>query len=308
MATKKRRRSHNRPRTGTRPSSTTATTRTVTPQPRPARRPAPAPTRRSGLAPVVGVATIVAVMIVIFLIRSGANPKGREQASQSAIEALERVPASALDATSPIAGWQPKALASNAPPVVLDGRPVVLFMGAEYCPYCAAERWPVVVALSRFGTFSGLKTTTSSTTDVFPDTPTVTFVGSTYTSDYVTFSSAETQDRTGATLQTPTPLQRRLFETYNTDAITGATGTIPFVMIGNRFVWAGASYDPQVLQGKTFDQIARSLADPRTDTARAIDGTANVITAAICRATDGQPGSVCDTPAVHKADPALPPS
>jgi hypothetical protein len=36
------------------------------------------------------------------------------------------------------------------------GKPEVLYMGAEYCPYCAAERWALIVALSRFGTFSGL--------------------------------------------------------------------------------------------------------------------------------------------------------
>jgi hypothetical protein len=32
----------------------------------------------------------------------------------------------------------------------------MLYIGAEYCPYCAAERWPLVMALSKFGTFSNL--------------------------------------------------------------------------------------------------------------------------------------------------------
>src|SRR5438270_1263439 len=31
-------------------------------------------------------------------------------------------------------------------------KPVFLFVGAQYCPFCAAERWAVVKALSRFGT------------------------------------------------------------------------------------------------------------------------------------------------------------
>ena len=35
-------------------------------------------------------------------------------------------------------------------------------MGAEYCPYCAAQRWAMIVALSRFGTFSGLTTVHSA--------------------------------------------------------------------------------------------------------------------------------------------------
>ena len=34
-----------------------------------------------------------------------------------------------------------------------DGKPLVVFVGAEYCPYCAAERWVMVMWLSRFGTF-----------------------------------------------------------------------------------------------------------------------------------------------------------
>ena len=37
-----------------------------------------------------------------------------------------------------------------------DGKPLVLYVGAEYCPYCAAERCAMVQALSRFGTFSNL--------------------------------------------------------------------------------------------------------------------------------------------------------
>jgi thiol-disulfide isomerase/thioredoxin len=32
-----------------------------------------------------------------------------------------------------------------------DGKLLVFFMGAEYCPYCAAERWAIVRALQRFG-------------------------------------------------------------------------------------------------------------------------------------------------------------
>ena len=26
--------------------------------------------------------------------------------------------------------------------LTLNGKPEILYMGAEYCPYCAAERWP----------------------------------------------------------------------------------------------------------------------------------------------------------------------
>ena len=36
-------------------------------------------------------------------------------------------------------------------------KPELLYIGAEYCPYCAASRWPLIIALSRFGTFKGLR-------------------------------------------------------------------------------------------------------------------------------------------------------
>jgi len=42
----------------------------------------------------------------------------------------------------------------------------------------------MIIALSRFGTFSGLSTTHSSTTDEYPGTPTFTFYGSSYRSKY----------------------------------------------------------------------------------------------------------------------------
>src|SRR5215471_17073708 len=37
-------------------------------------------------------------------------------------------------------------------PLTSGGKPEMLYIGAEYCPYCAAMRWSMAVALSRFGT------------------------------------------------------------------------------------------------------------------------------------------------------------
>ena len=61
----------------------------------------------------------------------------------------------------------------------------ILFVGAEFCPYCAAQRWPLIIALSRFGTFSGLQTTTSSSSIEYPNTITFTFRSATFTSQYI---------------------------------------------------------------------------------------------------------------------------
>src|SRR5262249_11112517 len=101
----------------------------------------------------------------------------------------------------------PQALAGEQRTV--DGKPSLLYVGAEFCPFCAGERWAIVNALSRFGTFSGLEVSHSSSTDVHPDTATFTFRDATYTSDFVHFEAVEVQsnepDGEGGytTLQTP---------------------------------------------------------------------------------------------------------
>jgi hypothetical protein len=165
----------------------------------------------------------------------------------------------------------------------------------------------VVIALSRFGTFTGLKSTTSAPApETLPNTPTVTFHGSTFTSDYLVFSSVETQTRDFTPLGTPTHFQQQLFDTYNVDSVTGSSGAIPFVMAGNRYAWAGSQYDPGLLDGQNFDQIVTALQDPSTDISKGIGGAANYITAMICQLTDGQPADVCSSAVIQQAQAALP--
>src|ERR1700734_2843427 len=80
----------------------------------------------------------------------------------------------------------------DGPALTQNGKPEVLFIGAEYCPFCAAQRWAMVNAFSRFGPFTGLTTTHSSSTDTDANTPTLTFYGSTYTSKYISLVTVET--------------------------------------------------------------------------------------------------------------------
>ncbi len=99
---------------------------------------------------------------------------------------------------------------------------MITYVGAEYCPYCAAERWALAVALSRFGTFSNLSGTHSSSSDVYPDTQTLSFYGSTYSSPYLTFQPVEEAtnqlvDGTYQTLQTPTAAESKLLASYDPD-------------------------------------------------------------------------------------------
>jgi hypothetical protein len=198
----------------------------------------------------------------------------------------------------------PKAI-TGQPALTAGGKPLVVYVGAEYCPYCAAQRWGMVVALSRFGSFTGLKTTSSASADVFPNTATLSFHGATYTSDYLTFQGVETSSnvRQGsgyAPLDTLTAQQSQLLNTYDAPpyVAAGSAGSIPFIDFGNKFIMSGASISPQLLAGKSASDIATALSDPSSPIAQAVNGSANAFTAAICQVTGGQPGAVCTSPAV----------
>jgi hypothetical protein len=190
------------------------------------------------------------------------------------------------------------------------GLPRVLYVGAEYCPYCATERWAVVAALSRFGTFSNLGQTTSSASDVYPSTATLSFHGSTFASSTIAFTGVEEQSNQVvngqyAPLDTLDAADQALVTKYDAAPYTTSAGAIPFIDIGNKYIIVGASYNPQVLQGKTAAQIAAALSDPTSDIAKGAIGTANVITAAICTTMKNPPAAVCTSAGVQAGAKAL---
>jgi hypothetical protein len=174
----------------------------------------------------------------------------------------------------------------------------VLYVGAEYCPFCAAERWPMVVALSRFGTWTGLAGTESGAKDVFPSTQTLSFHGAKFTSDYLTFAGFETQTNKQvggqyAPLDKLPAADQKIFDTYNQPPYVESAGGIPFANIGGKYVTSGASFSPELLEGKSRAEIAAALSDPTSDIAKAVVANANVLTAAICKATGAKPADVC---------------
>jgi Domain of unknown function (DUF929) len=196
----------------------------------------------------------------------------------------------------PSAAASPTATGAKTTLTAANGKPEILFIGAEYCPFCAAQRWAVVVALSRFGTFSGLTATHSSTTDLYPDTQTFSFYGSTYTSSSLDFTSVELESNqvsgsSYATLQTPTAAEEALFSKYDVAPYTSEAGSIPFLDIANKYISIGAGFTPQVLEGLSLQQIASQLNNKNSLVANAIDGEANQIVAAITAATGVQPQS-----------------
>ncbi|MFK4086393.1 DUF929 family protein [Kribbella sp. NPDC020789] len=269
--------------------------------------------RRKRLLLAVGAVVAVVVVIgglVIIKLAGGGKDKTATGPSGAAdtqvVAALGSVPAETF-AKIGTDSVQAAPSAITAPPLTAGGKPKVLYIGAEFCPYCAAERWPVAVALSRFGTFSNLGTTHSASDDVFPNTPTLSFHGATYTSQWLSFTGLETTtNEKGADgqykpLDTPSAEDDQIFKKYNAPPYVKSGGSIPFVDLGGKFVGSGATYTPEVLAGKTQAEIAEALKDPSSPIAKAIDASANVYTAALCGITNNQPANVCSTDVVKTA-------
>jgi hypothetical protein len=167
------------------------------------------------------------------------------------------------------------------------GKPEVLYMGAEYCPHCANVRWPLALALSKFGTFSDLQVITSSESSV----PTLSFVGSSFDSDHVAFTPIELEDQQSKPLEKGTDAQMQLL---------GALGksSYPFVDFGGLHVQSGDSFANSPFVGMSHTDIASALAKspdaPDLSTMPGqVDAVAGSYIAAICDLTGDQPAKVC---------------
>ena len=182
------------------------------------------------------------------------------------------------------------------------GKPQMLYIGAEFCPYCAATRWSMAIALSRFGTLTPLHGIHSSATDTDPNTATLTFYKTGYNSKYLNFTPVEVQTVSRAALQNPTSAQNAIWAKYEPDP---STRGYPFIAFGNKLVMKGPIYDAAVLQGKSYSQIAAALKDPTSPIAQSVDGAANYITGAICKMTNNQPSDVCSSAAVTAVQSGL---
>ena len=245
----------------------------------------------SGPSPRVSKLSVGSVTASGTAVGSGAVPASASV--QAAVTSVSQTTLRTVGVPAGVAG-PTKVTGAHSLLVGADGKPEILYVGAEYCPFCAAQRWALTVALSHFGVFSGLGTTHSSSSDLYPDTPTLSFYGSTYTSTALDFTPVElaTNEAVGGqypTLQKLTSAQQAVLDTYDRAPYTSEPGAIPFIDIGNRFVMIGASYSPTVLLGKSFAQIASALSHPSSAIAQAVDGTANLLVAAITQATGIHP-------------------
>lgn len=245
--------------------------------------------RRRLLLPIGAIVAVVAIVVSLVVVKLTSSPAHLVASESVAPAALTRqvttVPAGVLAEVTPgqVSTSLQKATGSG-PALTIDGKPAIVFVSEESCPFCAAERWPLAVALSHFGAWSQLGITRSAATDIYPDTATVSFRTARYHSTNLTLSTTELTDNAGHPLQAPTSLDRELISRYDVPPYVNSadqSGSVPFLDIGNQFILAGAQYDPQVLAGLSATQIAAQLRNPASPVAQAIDGSAKVIIAAI---------------------------
>jgi uncharacterized protein DUF929 len=251
---------------------------------------------------------LVVALVVVLAVPGGPPSPSPAPASDLAsyVVTATQVPDSVLEQVGlPSSVTPPTAVAGQPPLLTAGGLPAVVYVGGEYCPYCALERWSLVVALSRFGTFAHLGQAISSTSnDVDPGLQSWSFHGSSYSSSYVTFDPAEITSATptpadnGYTpLDSLSPLQKTAFDVYDAPPYTkdGGNNAIPFVDVGNRYLTIGSSASPSVLKGLSLDQIAADLSNPSSPVAQAVDGTANYLIGALCAVTGRTKPPVCAT-------------
>lgn len=236
---------------------------------------------------------------------TGLSDSSSQPAPAALVSQMASVPVSALDAVGEGTA-SPLPIALPGPRLIKDGKPRIVWIGAEWCPFCGAERWPLIVALSRFGSFSNLRVTKSAgSPEVYPNTQTFSFHGSTYSSPSVAFDADETATNVKSRsdffpLDTPTPDEQALYREFDAPPYVPASGAIPFLDFANAYLISGATYAPEVLQGKSASEIANALSDPNSTIAQGVDGSANLITAVICKLTNDQPASVCSDPVITR--------
>jgi hypothetical protein len=246
---------------------------------------------------------VMAVVIVVVLVAvkagsgggpsagaSGVSPAAGTPVAAAITNKLMSIPLSTL-AAAPTSGLSTAPQSISDPNLTADGKPDLLYVGAEFCPICATERWAMYVALSKFGTFSPQPGQIHSAVRD-GDISTLTFFNTTYTSPYLTFTPVETttnqpQGTYYVALQTLTAAQQKLWESHTDQSF-------PWVDFGGKQELTSAQFDPQLLEGKSFNDIAGSIGNNSTTIGANIDASAKVLIQTICSTLTGnQPAAVC---------------
>jgi hypothetical protein len=188
------------------------------------------------------------------------------------------------------------------PALTERGKPVVIYIGADFCPYCATALWALEIALAKFGTMSDGPAVSSSATDVDPNTASFGLHGSHYTSSYFTWEAADGVGSGFPSRANMTEQELSAYKTYDKAPYTPYAGSIPFIDIDNRYLVVGSNASIAPLQGLTASQITKDLSHPSSPVARAMDGAANYAIAALCSIAGNSSATICSSHFVARAE------
>ena len=180
--------------------------------------------------------------------------------------------------------------------VTLENKQYFLYVGAQFCPFCAAERWSIVKALANFGTWSGLGPDTSADEEAgFSKIPTYSLLNAKYESQYISFGHKEPADRSGKPFpgQELTDFEKQWNDKYN------PKGGIPFLFLGGKYIQLSSGFSPGLLSGKTYAQVKADVdSNVNTPYVIAINKEADILTAYLCKSTNNQPSAICTDPRI----------
>ncbi len=125
-----------------------------------------------------------------------------------------------------------------------DGRPVVFFYGATWCPYCSASSWALWKALSEFGSVSGTSFGYSyGPPETIQYIPEVILASTSLSSSSASFQVSEYVYGSDGVL----PGTANCYQSAYVSAYSG--GGIPFYVVNGQAIHSGTLVDPESLSG-----------------------------------------------------------
>jgi hypothetical protein len=242
-------------------------------------------------AVVAAVAILAAVLVITGLSSSKPKATPRTPLTPAELQHLSSVPMSTLVAATKKMTPPNSPSNGNPPPLTSGGKPEMLYIGAEFCPICATERWPMMVALAHFGTFNNVSQTSSAALD--GNIPTLSFYGSSFASPDMVFTPVETTTNQPKgnyyePLQAPTAAQQaRWSKDLNGNL------SFPYINMGAKYLLNTSQFPDTVLQGSTFSTIMGDVGNNSTTIGLNIDAAAGFLVRYLCNMTGNKPAGTC---------------
>ncbi|HJS65285.1 MAG TPA: DUF929 family protein [Nitrososphaeraceae archaeon] len=170
-----------------------------------------------------------------------------------------------------------------------NGKKLIFFLGAGFCPYCAAGRWAIVEGLRKFGEWKELiENHSASTNEKFLNIATFDFSHSKYESSFGEFRGIEIADRDSKAKEKLEKIDKEILGTYNPDHL------IPFLLIDGQFMQFRTGINPESLEKLNHEEIRKIIRDENSVVGKSIIDESNIIASLICKSIDNIPENIKD--------------